>query len=112
MYVYLILSTCGKTYVGATVDLQRRLKQHNGVLKGGAKYTTSKVQQGQTWTRVCHLSGFKDWRSCLRFEWRWKMYSRKLKGSPLTKRLEALNIMLAYWADKDQPLEVHENLIA
>ncbi|KAK3223894.1 hypothetical protein Dsin_010919 [Dipteronia sinensis] len=37
--VYLILSTNTpiKTYVGVTTDFSRRLKQHNGELKGGAK---------------------------------------------------------------------------
>lgn len=108
MYVYLIMSTCGRTYVGATVDLERRLRQHNGVIKGGAKYTTARVAQGQSWSLVCYVSGFKNWRTCLRFEWRWKWFSRKEKGPPLTKRLEALNVLLAYWMDKDDELTVHE----
>jgi len=108
MYVYLIVSTCGRTYVGATVNLERRLRQHNGVLKGGAKYTTARVQQGHTWSFVCHVDGFRNWRSCLKFEWRWKLFSRRLKGPPLTKRLEALNELLAYWSAKEEDLTVHE----
>jgi predicted GIY-YIG superfamily endonuclease len=47
MYVYLLQSN-KKTYIGATVNLQRRLRQHNREIKGGAKYTTSKKGLG-TW---------------------------------------------------------------
>ena len=36
-YVYLLVSTKGNTYVGATVDLNRRLRQHNKEIKGGAE---------------------------------------------------------------------------
>jgi hypothetical protein len=38
-FVYLLLNKTGKcTYVGATIDLNHRLRQHNGEIKGGAKY--------------------------------------------------------------------------
>jgi len=39
-WVYVLTSeTRGTTYVGCTNDLVRRLKQHNGELSGGGKYT-------------------------------------------------------------------------
>jgi structure-specific endonuclease subunit SLX1 len=39
-YVYVIQSTvCKRTYVGATTDPKRRLRQHNGEIKGGARNT-------------------------------------------------------------------------
>lgn len=34
-----------KTYVGYTNNPQRRIRQHNGLIKGGAKYTTRCVQK-------------------------------------------------------------------
>ena len=34
-FVYLLLSSDDSTYVGATVDLDRRLRQHNKEIKGG-----------------------------------------------------------------------------
>lgn len=96
-YVYLLLSTNNNTYVGATIDIHRRLRQHNCEIKGGAKATTSKVSRGETWRRVCYVSEFPNWSSALQFEWRWKQLSRKIKKykSPLEKRMEALNILLS-----------------
>jgi structure-specific endonuclease subunit SLX1 len=96
-YVYLLVSTNGNTYVGATVDLERRLRQHNKEIKGGAHATGAKVAQGETWVRAAHVSGFPDWQAALQFEWRWKQISRKLpiKMNPLERRLKALKDLLA-----------------
>ena len=96
-YVYLLVSTNGNTYVGATVDLNRRLRQHNKEIKGGAHATGAKVAQGETWTRAAHVAGFPDWPAALQFEWRWKQLSRKLplKMNPLERRLNALKTLLA-----------------
>ncbi|RZC69748.1 hypothetical protein C5167_032898, partial [Papaver somniferum] len=56
--VYLILSTNAplKTYVGVTTNFSRRLKQHNGELKGGAKA----LRSGRPWICACIIQGFKD----------------------------------------------------
>ena len=42
-YVYLLRCADNTLYCGITTDLQKRLRQHNGELIGGAKYT--KVRQ-------------------------------------------------------------------
>jgi predicted GIY-YIG superfamily endonuclease len=96
-FVYLLVSTNGNTYVGATVDLNRRLRQHNKEIKGGAHATGIKVAQGETWTRAAHVSGFPDWPAALQFEWRWKHLSRKydMKINPLERRMRALKDLLA-----------------
>ncbi len=96
-YVYLLVSTSGNTYVGATVDLDRRLRQHNKEIKGGAHATGIKVAQGESWVRAAHVSGFPDWSAALQFEWRWKHLSRKypLKMNPLERRMSALKDLLA-----------------
>ena len=97
-FVYLLLSDSGNTYVGATVDLDRRLRQHNKEIKGGAHATGAKVAQGEKWVRACHVKNFPDWQAALQFEWRWKSLSRKkdkLKMMPLERRLSALNELLS-----------------
>lgn len=47
-WLYLLRSSTGRTYVGISVDLERRLAQHNGELPGGAKSTRA----GRPWKVV------------------------------------------------------------
>jgi len=117
-FVYLLVSTSGSTYVGATVDLERRLRQHNKEISGGAYATGVKVAQGETWTRAAHVSGFPDWQAALQFEWRFKQLSRKLPSNmlPLERRLMALKTLIELpkstsaakpYAEWPTPPEVH-----
>ena len=98
-YVYLLLATPLRdaTYVGATVDLDRRLRQHNKEIKGGAHATGAKVAKGDTWIRAAHVAGFPDWQAALQFEWRWKQMTRKMSPQlkPLERRIIALKQLLA-----------------
>jgi structure-specific endonuclease subunit SLX1 len=85
-YVYILESSdCKATYVGATVDLNHRLRQHNKELVGGAHATSVKVAQGCTWNRICFIQGFPDWPAALQFEWRLKQLSRKLLKGDTSK---------------------------
>jgi predicted GIY-YIG superfamily endonuclease len=95
-FVYLLLCSDNSTYVGATVDLERRLRQHNKEIKGGAFATGAKVSNGQIWVRVAHITGFPDWQAALQFEWRLKHLSRKISLSvnPLHRRMLALKQLL------------------
>ena len=95
-FVYLLHSTSNATYVGATVDLEKRLRQHNKEIKGGARATSIKVERGETWERACYVEGFPDWQAALQFEWRWKQLSRKLPARlfPLKRRMIALKQLL------------------
>jgi predicted GIY-YIG superfamily endonuclease len=96
-FVYLLVSSDNATYVGATVDLNRRLRQHNKEIKGGAHATGAKVSKGESWTRACHVAGFPNWQAALQFEWRWKHLTRQLpaKMFPLERRMKALKNLLA-----------------
>lgn len=104
-YVYCLqsLSEDQKTYVGATTDTNRRLRQHNGELVGGARAT-----KGRTWAIFCFVGPFEKI-DALRFEWRWKFFSRKAKGSPLERRQTALNQLLELWEDKYPSVEFPQN---
>ncbi len=96
-YVYLLVSSDNSTYIGATMDLDRRLRQHNKEIAGGACATGKKVAIGHSWTRAAHVSGFPNWAAALQFEWRWKQLSRKLPTRlfPLERRLLALKTLLS-----------------
>jgi len=123
-YVYLLESSSGATYVGATVDPDRRLRQHNHEISGGAYATGAKVAAGEIWDRVCYISGFPTWSAALQFEWRFKQISRKLpkKLVPFQRRMIALKTLLALersttkaipYAEWPSPPEIHwENDIA
>lgn len=85
--VYLLLSNTGHTYVGATVDLDHRLRQHNGEICGGAK-ATAKCPGG--WQRLCHVEGFANEGAALQFEWAWKNWTKKCRGGALERRIRGL----------------------
>lgn len=55
-----------KSYTGQTNNFERRIRQHNGELKGGARYTHS-VQGGQ-WTPIYRVCGFQTLRAALQCE--------------------------------------------
>ena len=41
-FVYIVECSDGTLYTGITTEITRRLKEHNGVLAGGAKYTSAR----------------------------------------------------------------------
>ncbi|XP_022770131.1 structure-specific endonuclease subunit slx1 isoform X1 [Durio zibethinus] len=94
--VYLILSTNApiKTYIGVTIDFSRRLKQHNGELKGGAKASRA----GRPWVCACLIRGFRDQSEACEFESKWKRFSRELprkrKNNDLTKEVDECSLAL------------------
>jgi predicted GIY-YIG superfamily endonuclease len=110
---YCLLSESGSTYIGSTIDIERRLRQHNGELSGGARATS----RGKGWTRVCHVVGFPDECAALQFEWRWKQLSRKESSSkPIERRIAALCTLLTMdkatskakpFCEFDGPLQIH-----
>ena len=87
---YCLQSNSNTTYIGSTIDPDRRLRQHNREIVGGAKATG----RSEGWKRICLVTGFPDERSALQFEWKWKNLSKQRKGSPLERRLEALERLL------------------
>ncbi len=97
-YCYLLYTLNNKTYVGATVDPDRRLRQHNKEITGGARATGIQVAQGLLWQRVCYITGIPEWRSALQIEWRWKQLGRtqfKHIKNPIERRLYSLKKLLS-----------------
>ena len=95
-YCYMLFTNKNQTYIGATVDVDRRLRQHNKEISGGAHATGIRVGQGLTWSRSCYVV-LPDWKSALQFEWRWKQLGRtRFKHlCPIDRRLYALNYLLS-----------------
>lgn len=104
---YCLVNPAGKTYVGFSTNVDRRLRQHNGELTGGAKYT-----HGSQWTRLCTVTGFPTQQSALQFEWKWKHVSRKANGSSAVERRSNALVQLLN-AEKStsnaQPFSEYEN---
>jgi structure-specific endonuclease subunit SLX1 len=85
-FVYILESVSKRaTYVGATTDPERRLRQHNKELAGGAHATGSRVALGDSWNMVCCISDFPSWNAALQFEWRLKQITRKIKPASSNK---------------------------
>ncbi len=85
------VNTC--TYVGITNNLTRRLRQHNGELVGGAKYTTNRKQNGE-WKVFGTIYGLEK-RQALSLEKKIQIRSRKTKGiTPIDRRLNCIAKLL------------------
>lgn len=69
------------------MDVNRRLRQHNGELKGGARAT----HWGRPWIRLCHVQGFPNERTALQFEWKWKRLSTTGGRPQHVKRRQQVN---------------------
>lgn len=64
------------SYIGYTVDLEHRLRQHKGEIKGGAKRT-------QRWNGnvelVAYIKGFQTKNQAMSYEWHAKRRKRKIE---------------------------------
>lgn len=68
VYYCYIIKSGNRTYNGYTIDPKRRLRQHNGEIKGGAKSTTGKGP----WKFIFIMTGFITESNTLSCEWRIK----------------------------------------
>ncbi len=89
-----------KYYIGYTNNVDKRLRQHNREITGGAKATV-----GFKWKILCSLTGFKCYEEALACEWRLKHPSGK-RGWHLFKfsSLETV-LKLSQWTKKHTGLD-------
>jgi predicted GIY-YIG superfamily endonuclease len=92
--VYLLKNSKNKyTYVGITNNPERRIRQHNGEIKGGARMTHNKKEDG-IWFYYGFILGL-DKITALSIEKKIHIHSRRFKGSnPLEKRINCINNIL------------------
>ena len=108
--VYLII--CDNLYyIGMTNNFERRIQQHNGVLKGGARFTKKKCD----WNPILIIDGFKNKSEAMQSEWAFKnRRGNNFKG--IIGRINYLDILLKKnkWTSKspfiiDQKLTIYIN---
>ena len=90
-WVCYLIANGGYTYVGVSPTPEKRLRQHNGEIKGGAKYTTSK---GPGWKHVCIIEGFQDKIQAMQFEWAVKHEPPRNLGG-VAARIEKIKRVMA-----------------
>ena len=103
MLVYILESTDAsrRTYVGATVNLARRLREHNGELVGGSKQT-----RGRQWRVACTITGTRTWCETLKLEFALRRVGRRrVRRWDLAGRKQALEILggMERWSSTSPP---------
>ena len=71
MFLVYLIKNENKSYIGYTNDFLKRWKQHNCILKGGAKYTT-RNKGTNCWEPICIIDGFICKKEAMRCEWKLK----------------------------------------
>ena len=89
-WVCYVIENKGYTYVGVSPDPDRRLRQHNGEICGGAKYTTSK---GSGWNHICLISGFQDKIQAMQLEWAIKHVPPRNTGGIINRLKKMITAM-------------------
>ncbi len=73
-HVYLLECADGTLYCGVTTDLERRVREHNGELPGGARYTS-----GRRPVQLLASTMYPDQATACRMERRIKRLPRQKK---------------------------------
>ena len=107
----------GAAYTGATTDLTRRVRQHNGEIRGGARTTR---RRGPGWLPVAVVRGFQGFGEALQFEYRAKhprsghvpLAVRRRARTDLPRALRGLvfTAWLPRWTERS--LQVHTSVVA
>jgi putative endonuclease len=71
-HVYMLQCADGSLYTGVATDVERRLRQHNGELVGGARYTSGRRPVQLVWSEgsadrasaQSREAQIKNWQRC------------------------------------------------
>lgn len=82
---YLLANNLNKrTYVGVTINMRKRFRQHSKIIKQGAKYTSMLPESGR-WYPICVVTGFQNKTQALQFEYCMKQKMNKYRNNHLDK---------------------------
>jgi predicted GIY-YIG superfamily endonuclease len=86
-------------YIGSTPNVYRRLRQHNGILKGGAKYTSNKLSylntiNGLQWNYKFIIMTFFNKNNALSLEWHLKRPFLSNSSKSSQKKKTKYNVLL------------------
>lgn len=106
-YCYILTNNINnRTYNGSTNNLHRRIRQHNGMIVGGAHAT----KEYRPWQYCAFLTGFKTQKEALSCEWRIRhptnSKKRPVKYCGCKGRIKSLNYLmtLGTWTSKSTGL--------
>lgn len=75
-YLYVLRCKDNSLYCGITTDIARRIRQHNGEIKGGAKYTNKKSKRP---VKIVYLKTYPNRSLALKAEYQFKQLSKAKK---------------------------------
>lgn len=119
-YCYILYNSCNNnTYNGYTVNLERRLRQHNGIIQGGAKYTSrvlTKIKPAEWKYLVVVYSPVFTSNIALSLEWSIKYPTHKRPRPAIFNgakgRINGLKLALAHpkfseWISRETPVTLY-----
>jgi len=92
-FVYLLKSkVSNRFYVGYTVNIQKRIRQHNGEISGGARKTI----RNRPWEVVMYISGFQYEKTAMQYEYMIQHPPKRLrkKGGGIVKYMTIMKRLL------------------
>ena len=90
-FVYLLKSeVSNRTYIGYTIDVQQRLRRHNGELSGGARRTTN----SRPWKVVMFVS-FEHERTAMQYEFCVQRSKKIRRTSGITNKMKIMKLLLS-----------------
>ena len=79
-FVYILLCSDNTFYIGKTVNVAKRLRAHNGEIKGGARYTSGRRPVG-----LVYSEKFETVTKALKREYELKQLTREEKEKLIKK---------------------------
>jgi hypothetical protein len=95
--IYFLINTCNnKTYIGITNNSDRRIRQHNKEICGGARYTTANkgVGEWKYYGWIKSINGILEKNRALSIEKKIKIRSKQCNGNSIEKRILAIDSLL------------------